>query len=595
MNHSLTPAARTDNGGPEPFGVRLTGVLLVLGTFLLPLKFGSLAVMPDASGFLDVSWAAWSIISWPAHTFGIFSGLLLLAALFGCGLPHRRGWGTVSALLWTAGLPLAALLGGRGTPDFVFGAVSHFFAVGAFAGGAALLFSRAPRWWRPAVIALAAGVLLTCLCGTYQYFIGMAATRAYVAQQQAEGVRINPVILARLADNRVYGPMVSCNALAGFLLLGAPVAVLCAVRAGDHFEPKRLSRIVLGTGVFLLTIGVLALTRSRGAFVCAAVAGTGWLLDRKLSLAVRWWIAGMLLLLLGAGAFYVHQSERGFLSTGERADYLRTSLYMVRHHPLGAGWGAFYHTHQRIKRSGSDESARDPHDLIASFSAQCGIPGGLLAAAALLVPLAGMWKLRRRGRWYKAGFWSCTALTLHLLMDIGIHIPATLAALILVELAVLLPNDQEAPHPASGTWRNVRMAALLLIGIAAAGANGWWLAGEYAFGNLSALVQPQDGEMIRYSRNHPEAVLAAYGECLRFRPWSAYPPWLAGDYFWEAGELSAARGFYDAALARDPDQAALHWRLALLAAKEGDTGSAQFHRRKAHTLFPAHPLYRIKP
>jgi len=593
MSSRLTGVQSCGSGVPEPIGVRLAGWSLCLVAFLLPLKFGTLAVMPDASGFLDVPPLDWLIVSWPAHFSGIGAGVLLILALAGCGFPRRKGWGRLTALLWCAGLPVAVLWGCRGVPDFVFGALAHFYGLGAIAAGAALVFARSPRWSRNVLTALAAGTLLTCLGGAYQYFIGMAETRAYVAQRLAEGVKIDPIILARVADDRVFGSMVSCNALAGFLLLGAPLAIFGAVRAGEFFEPKRLSRIVFGSGAALLTVGILALTRSRGALVCAAIAGMGWLWDRNLSRRVRIGSLGILIVLLGAGAFWVSRSERGFLSTGERADYLRTTLKMTIAHPFGAGWGEFYHTHQKIKRSASDELARDPHNFVASFAAQCGIPGGLLAAAALFLPLAGLWRLRGRGARYKVAFWSCTAATLHLFMDAGIHVPAVLGTLLLVELALLGPHDREESIPVPKVRKVLAFAVLVFYGIMTIGVNGWWLAGEHALGRLSALVQPQNGAMIQYSRNHPEAVLSAYHDAAFFRPWSAYPPWLAGDYFLAQDDAAAAKEFYRNALTKNDRQAALWWRLSLVAAKEGDPEGARKYLEKAHDLFPAHPHYRL--
>ena len=42
-----------------------SGLLLAL-TFLMPLKFGTLAVMPEATGLYPGDLFSWAIISWPA-------------------------------------------------------------------------------------------------------------------------------------------------------------------------------------------------------------------------------------------------------------------------------------------------------------------------------------------------------------------------------------------------------------------------------------------------------------------------------------------------------------------------------------------------
>lgn len=67
---------------------KLAGGLLLALTFLMPLKFGTLAVMPEATGLYPGDLFSWAIISWPAHSFGLFSGgllLLLAPAAFRCG------------------------------------------------------------------------------------------------------------------------------------------------------------------------------------------------------------------------------------------------------------------------------------------------------------------------------------------------------------------------------------------------------------------------------------------------------------------------------------------------------------------------------
>ena len=54
--------------------------LLVL-SFLLPLKFGVLAVMPDACSFFPNDLFAWCIVNWPATAFGLVSAPALALAV----------------------------------------------------------------------------------------------------------------------------------------------------------------------------------------------------------------------------------------------------------------------------------------------------------------------------------------------------------------------------------------------------------------------------------------------------------------------------------------------------------------------------------
>ena len=103
--------ALTDISGSRRLLQNMAGWFVVLLAFLLPLKFGSLAVMPEAAGFFPEDWFSWIIINWPANSFGIFSGMALLAVLAAFGVPEFSTLRGITALLWCFALPLAGLVG----------------------------------------------------------------------------------------------------------------------------------------------------------------------------------------------------------------------------------------------------------------------------------------------------------------------------------------------------------------------------------------------------------------------------------------------------------------------------------------------------
>ena len=90
----------TDISGSRRLLQNMAGWFVVLLAFLLPLKFGSLAVMPESAGFFPEDCFSWLIINWPASSFGIFSGMALLAALAAFGVPDFSTQRGVTALLW---------------------------------------------------------------------------------------------------------------------------------------------------------------------------------------------------------------------------------------------------------------------------------------------------------------------------------------------------------------------------------------------------------------------------------------------------------------------------------------------------------------
>ena len=95
------------------------GIIMTVLTFLLPLKWGTLAAMTEAAGFFPEHVGDYLTITWPAHSFGIVSGAMLL--LLGIAAWNRIGKVTNSSAiccaLWSAGLLLAVLPG-----YFAFGA-----------------------------------------------------------------------------------------------------------------------------------------------------------------------------------------------------------------------------------------------------------------------------------------------------------------------------------------------------------------------------------------------------------------------------------------------------------------------------------------
>ena len=89
---------------------RLAEVWFLLTTALLPLKFGGLAVMPEAAAYFPDAWQAYLIVGWPTPVFGIAAAvsLLLNLAARGFRLPPCRTPAALLAALWSFGFLLLA-------------------------------------------------------------------------------------------------------------------------------------------------------------------------------------------------------------------------------------------------------------------------------------------------------------------------------------------------------------------------------------------------------------------------------------------------------------------------------------------------------
>ncbi len=592
---------RRENGG---WAAKWCAGYLIGLTFLLPLKFGSLAVLPEATSFYPGDLFSWLIINWPAHSFGIFSGVALFAALvvFAPGMRPLRTSGGATALLWSFGLVLVSLIGwiNAATIDYAVGETIHLAGIGAYVLAIRLWLRNRPEERRWFCAALAAGACWLIYSGLSQYFVGFAETREFVEKQIAEGIPISHVMVAKINDDRVFATFVSCNVLAGYLLLLLPVTLYAVWRFAGHFEPVRLSRILLCGLVFSGLAAVLLLTRSRAAFLAALLTAGAFAMTLPKRRIYRCIPVVVLALAIVGGAIYVHRAGRGFGSMAERVDYLRSSVKMIAEKPLaGHGWGGFFYRHMELKTTGTDESAHDPHNLVMAFASQTGVIGGAVALAAVLLPLFWLGRriFRRGGEetpeegadgFARAVFWGECAFLLHAHMDVDLQIPASMAAAGAMLVAAL--PEASAQMAARGRRRWLLVAAGMLLAAVAAMGNILWLRAEMAYDRLITLARPQSAQ----DRLRPVSdaeVVKALREAVALRPGSPFPWEIAGDYFWSRRDGVMAEKCYREAARCTPDRPSLYRRFFDLEMARGNRAAAAKHLRRMLELFPSNPKY----
>ena len=592
---------RRENGG---WAAKWCAGYLIGLTFLLPLKFGSLAVLPEATSFYPGDLFSWLIINWPAHSFGIFSGVALFAALvvFAPGMRPLRTSGGATALLWSFGLVLVSLIGwiNAATIDYAVGETIHLAGIGAYVLAVRLWLRNRPEERRWFCAALAAGACWLIYSGLSQYFVGFAETREFVEKQIAEGIPISHVMVAKINDDRVFATFVSCNVLAGYLLLLLPVTLYAVWRFAGHFEPVRLSRILLCGLVFSGLVAVLLLTRSRAAFLAALLTAGAFAMTLPKRRIYRCIPVIVLALAIVGGAIYIHRAGRGFGSMAERVDYLRSSVKMIAEKPLaGHGWGGFFYRHMELKTTGTDESAHDPHNLVMAFASQTGVIGGAVALAVVLLPLFWLGRriFRRGGEetpeegadgFARAVFWGECAFLLHAHMDVDLQIPASMAAAGAMLVAAL--PEASAQMAARGRRRWLLVAAGMLLAAVAAMGNILWLRAEMAYDRLITLARPQSAQ----DRLRPVSdaeVVKALREAVALRPGSPFPWEIAGDYFWSRRDGAMAEKCYREAARCTPDRPSLYRRFFDLEMARGNRAAAAKHLRRMLELFPSNPKY----
>lgn len=571
---------------------KTAGIVISALTLLLPLKYGTLAVMPESSGHYPLAVWEWLLITWPAQSFGIVSGAVLLLALAAFPPFRFRSFSALVALFWSFGWLIAALPGWFGCAEIEVAQTQtlHLAGIGAYVLAVWLMLERHPEWRNQLAGVMAAGVLLAGIVAWRQYLWGFDEMREFVARQEAEGIIQGGAIRAKLvSETRVSAPFTSSNVLAGYLVMLLPLTMLVLRCWSERFEPVKLSMWLFWLFGAVLAGGAFILARSRGALLAALAAACGWGVT---SLRRKWWRIAALaafLLLVGGGALAAGILGRGFGSMAERADYLRSCALMTAEKPLaGHGWGEFFYRHMQLKQSSTDESARDPHNIVATFAVHCGIPAGMLAVVIGVVPLVGLWRRRRDGL-SEAALWGGVAFLFHSLMEINLQVPGIMAsagALFLIGLAAPVEHEP-APSPRAG--RLVAAAFVLMMAVGSLWGSWRWVQGEVAFARFYDLLMPGSAE--EASRVTPAAIERAYRRVTAYRPGLAAARELAGDYEMARGDLVAAEARYQEARRINPRRPAVYRRMAMLEVRRGNREAAREYIGKAHELFPRNPAY----
>ncbi|MBR7130390.1 MAG: hypothetical protein IKC82_00165 [Lentisphaeria bacterium] len=568
--------------------------LLALLLFSLPVKFGGLAVMPEAGGFYPAHPIDWLYLPFPPHSLAFAGMLMLLLALFTVKKKEYSPRLWIFAGAWMIIPALAALPGGiRGESVILTGELSLLLGCGSVIAAAALILSDRPERAMFFAGAILAGGVFTALYGWHQHLVTLDETRRFVAEQEAAGIAVSEGMHLKLTDPRIYSTLASSNTLASLLMMMAILGGFCGSRWSKSVSPPRTSRIfflLLNCAVWL---PVLALTRSRSVILCLSAAGLLALFSHP-KISWRWRIAGFAagLVIIAGGVFYAVHYGRGVASMGERADYWRTCAILCREYPLtGAGWGEFFRTHMQIKVSAVDESARDPHNVVAAFASQCGIPSGLLMLAILIYPLVLLWKRRFQKSLAGAVFWCGVIFTIHSFIDCDWQVPALIAVMgVLYAIGIVENGEKPLSLPGAG----FALAATVILGAAAAGV--WqsyiYLAGDKALSRLQDKVHPPTRQIA--ADLAPFTVEYLAGEAAKYRPASAVIPMITGDWYYQCGDLAAAETAFYRALELDPVRPAAYMRLARIALHRGDALKAESFRQQAQKLFPRSRHYTVK-
>ena len=584
-------------------------ILLLILTFLLPLKFGSTAGVPEMPMTYWTDLAAILIAAWPVLLFAFASATVLALGILLLPKPeHPRLELRLYGWLWV--LTVCACLPGwihATTWDFAALNMAHLLGMLCWALALVRTLETDPGFARYLIGALLAGLVFSVYSAFNQYWTGFEDTLKFIQDKEARsGVSILEGQFGnRLKESRVSGDFSVCNSYAGYLVLIFPLLIGWLWQLGGRVIPQLPAKLILtvpAAGVFLF---LLKETGSRGG-ILALLAG-GFLILPCLKLARKWKILLWSLVPVGiAGFWLLVKFGRGFNSMLIRFDYFQAAVRMMLIRPFsGAGWGEFLNDYLILKNVVNDEAPHSPHNFILTLGAQCGIPAFVLSALLLAFPLiAALILLSRKCRNESldrcsreiALVWGLGGWTVHSMMELNYETPGSLGAAMI--LAVLILNQTDLPGlkriPSSWFESKAAHRVFLLLCAAASGAALVYLPGVIrAEMNFDVLHSMTDVRFAAEPGNRPQPAVVrdALAKC---DPRSPFPYASASSYFLSLGPyfLTDALEMLDQAIVRTPKRSAYYYRkYRILQNFPSRKTEADAALRKARELSPKNPQY----
>jgi len=581
------------------------GWLLVVTTFLLPLKLGGLTGVPETTPIYTSDAFVLTIITWPPLIMPLLAALLLLAALPLTGRPGLSRPGGIYVGLWLL-LTAVTFLGAvnASTRDFILIAIVSSLGFASLAFGVWLLPAQNSYWRNRLLWAITAGTVLTAVMGVQQYFSGFNDTLEYMKNSATFYAADQGTMLALMDSRRVFSTFSLPNSLAGYLILTGPVIFYFLWKAAGYIDPPKVSRVlILGLTAGLL-LAVLIGTGSRSSMLMLGLTIIILTWALPFPRPVRLASAGIIILgIIAATLFLVIRSERGTSSMGIRFDYYYCALKMMVLHPFcGTGWGDFFHDYTWMKLTYHRETPHTAHNFILDFASQCGVPGLLASAAVLFYPLwLGIKRVKALFMKEECGLQlallgGLLAWTGHSLTDVNLQVPASTGTAIILALLLLKDIPAAAENNPPVKWHNMVLAVTaLVLGVSTLGMSVMMMHQESAYANLVASCEPivEPGKPPRMLP--PNEVYGVYRDTAALMPWSPFPPSITSRYMMSAGNLPEAEHLIRKAIELSPERASFRYRLAVILHMAGREEEALQVRGKAQELYPHFPDYRKWP
>lgn len=394
----------------------------LLGFFLglCLLKFGNPAIL-DKLVSAPTNTAEYIFQPWPMRW-----GLVMLALLGALGIAQFRVNRQIPQwIFWlpTVWLGWQILAGVKSVdPKLSHPTLLHFTAtVGIFYLGACgwRRESSFPRFF----LGLLLGYALVLWFGLDQHFGGLEATRK-MFYEQPNWQQYPQTYILKINSNRIFSTLVYPNALAGAILLLAPLLLF-----GTWHKTAPFGKVPQG-----VVTGLLAYASAACLFWSGSKAG--WLIALALGVVLilhlpfpRHYkiIVGIVILLGGLAGFtlkFTDYFRKGATSVSARFDYWQAAAQTAAVHPvLGTGPGTFGIPYAKIKKPES-EMAQLTHNDYLQQASDSGIIGFLTYITFWMASLALLYRKTKSEPLWFACWLGLLGWTLQGFVEFGLYIPA---------------------------------------------------------------------------------------------------------------------------------------------------------------------------
>lgn len=599
-------------------------IYVLLLSFLLPLKFGTLVGVPEIPATYWSNFTGIFIGSWPVLTFPAFAGTgLALSLVFACPRKWQNVFPVFAGILWIllAASSLAGMIHAT-TWDFYEHNILYVFGVSSYALSLMILFSHDPRFGKYLLGVFIASLVLSLYSAMMQYTVGFEDMQKYYEKRKLEsgGQFYFDKFGRRLAEYRVSADFSSGNAYSGYLLLMFPIVIALLCIAGGRVTPPLPARVILMLPAITFFLFLLRQTKSRGCFLALIAGGIVTALAFRYRKKILIFLCSFFACAL-AGFCLLIAFDRGPKSILFRLDYFKAAIRMMLDFPLfGAGWGEFFHNYFIYKDLINDEAPHTPHNFPLTLGSQCGIFSFLIACFLLLLPFLMSFLLLKKAAakqnktpQEKENFILLFGLTMgfsawcfHSLCEIDYETPGSFCTA--AGIAFLILSNGKTQEFQGGFLsllstkmygKKVKRFCTVFFLLSLLGILSWisWksptlITAEMAFDKLFTGVNPHFGR-IGEAMADPEKAQRLFQETVKRMPLSPFPWDTISHYVASLGPAYADQAIALVAEAgkRSPKRASYYFRQSLAYRRLGNMHKAVEMLRKAQKCSPKNPEY----